>query len=410
MASITEQLSNAKSLLNNFTDDFEEELGENAPSIDSSTSDDEEVEEPVIKTEVISNEINEDPSFTQVGKGGKPIKRSASVTPLFTEKVKNGLKESSFGKKVTVTAEPEEAITFGPVIDKKDFDKSKGKKPNYMLNPVLFQTGIKELSKELGVNVYPEIDLFADEFNKQPGVKEYFHYNPMKKSDSNYDAFTQDWSIYKFVYANFFWGKMHDVILKAKHSKVNLITFLDLSENASSFEYYKLHKENCRVQYNFSNVEDLWVHASTQNGYQKFSTSHLPSGVGKYSLCFFNFHDEKIETAFKKPVVTTPEVNGRLTKKISANIKNPDGERISAHQNENGTVTLTRVVNEAINTSHESIESGENTIKTLEFEIETIIKSKNLEDEKILFQKKKEQFENELKKYQTYLERFKELL
>ena len=58
MASITEQLSNAKSLLNNFTDDFEEELGENAPSIDSSTSDDEEVEEPVIKTEVISNEIN----------------------------------------------------------------------------------------------------------------------------------------------------------------------------------------------------------------------------------------------------------------------------------------------------------------------------------------------------------------
>ena len=209
MASIAEQLSNAKDLLNNFTSEFVEDLSNDAPSIDSSSSDEEEVEVPIIETKVISNEVNDDPSFTQVGKGGKPLKRSASVTPLFTEAVRNGLKESSFGKKVNVvrTEPQEEEIKFGPSVNKKDFDKSKGIKPNYMLNPELFRTGIKALSKQLGVDIFPEVDLFADEFNKQPGVKEFFHYNPKKSHDKNFDAFTQDWSRFKNVYANFFWPK-----------------------------------------------------------------------------------------------------------------------------------------------------------------------------------------------------------
>ena len=205
--------------------------------------------------------------------------------------------------------------------------------------------------------------------------------------------------------------KIHDVIQKAMSSKVNLITFLDLSDSAASMEYYKLYEQHCRVQYNFSNLEDLWIHASDQNGYQKFSTSHLPSGIGKYSLCFFNFHDEKIDTVPKKQVTApAPDINGRLTKKITTSIKNQDGEKISAHQNENGTVTLTRVVNEAVDTSHETSESDGNEIKNLEFEIENIIKSKNLEDENILYQKKKKMFEIEFKKYQNFLESFKNLL
>lgn len=414
MASIAEQLSNAKNLLENFTNDFEEDLSNDAPSIENSSADEDEADETVIEPEVVTNDVEEDSTFTKVGKAGKAVKRSASVTPLFTEKLRSGLKESSFGKKFTVTTEPEEkffkldTFTFGK-IDKKEFDKSIGNKPNYMLNPILFQKGIKALSEKLNVNIYPDVDLFADEFNQQPGVKQFFHYDQSKRKDKNYDAFTQDWEQFKFVYANFFWGKMHDVILKAKQSKVNLITFLDLSPNATSLEYYKLYEEHCRCQYNFSNLDDLWIHASKE-GYFEFMSSHLPKSDGQYALCFFNFHDEKIVDVPKTKVVNPPTVNdGRLSKKITTSVKN--GDKISAHQSKNGTVTLTRVVNEARNISHDdSQESEEDVIKNLEFEIEATLKSKNLVDESVLYKKKKEQFEKMKQEYHNYLVKFEALL
>ena len=108
MASIAEQLSKAKNLLENFTNDFEEDLSNGAPSIENSSADEDEVEETEIEPEVVTNDVEEGPTFTKVGKAGKAVKKSVSVTPLFTEKLRSGLPESSFGKKVTVTTEPEE--------------------------------------------------------------------------------------------------------------------------------------------------------------------------------------------------------------------------------------------------------------------------------------------------------------
>ena len=67
------------------------------------------------------------------------------------------------------------------------------------------------------------MDLFSDEFNKQPGVEKFYHYN-QKNKDENFDAFHQDWTNYKNGYANFFWGKMHDVIEKAQESGMNLLS------------------------------------------------------------------------------------------------------------------------------------------------------------------------------------------
>lgn len=412
MESIEDQLQNARLLLDQVTVNTDEIESLKVTNNNDLSSGDEEADLGNIDKEQV-----EDQGFTTVGKNGKKLKKSASasagvkVTPLFTDAVKSGLQESDFGSTVQNNSSEipkPEKITFGEV-DKKSFDKGQGIKPNYMLNPELFQQAIYELSKKLGVNIYPEVDLFADQWNQQPGVKHFYHWDLKNNKDKDFDAFNQDWSIWKYVYANFFWGKMHDVINKAKESKVNLIAFLDLSKNASGMEYFKLKEDYCRFQYNFTNQEELWVHAS-ESGYQKFMSSHLPKSNGKYSLCFFNFSEDEIILSGNTDTITIENENhGRLQKKIVTSVDTHDGKKISAHQNKNGTVTLKRSVDEAVNISHETV-NDEDTIEQLELQIENIFQSKDCEIEQALFIKKQEHFKSELQKYKQFLNNFKEIL
>lgn len=370
--------------------------------------------------EIVSSSADDNDGFTKVGPYGKAVKKTEPIS--YTQAAKVGLPEKKV--EVSSTNEPETSeeimeplqITFG-TVDKTEFDKSKGNKPNFTLNPELFQKAVYEISKKLGTNIFPDADLFADKFNKQPGVKNFYHYDKFNR-DENFDAFSKDWSEFKNVYANFFWGKMDDVIDKAQTEKVNLLTFLDVSEeNSSVLPYFKLYKQYCQVQYNFSNINDLWVHAS-ETGFDKFSTPHLPKKGGKYALCFFNFGDNKIVKT-SHSIVSEPE-DGRLQHKVSTKISPSNGEVISAFKytkSKDGTVRITRSVSDAINTSHEDgtevdelMISNESLIKTLEIEIESSIKEKDLKDELQLYQKKKEHFEREIKNYENFLQKFKLLL
>ena len=394
-----------------------------------------------VSTIACDDVLSKDGPFTEVGSDGKAREnKKTNLTTKsglsFTDAVRTGLPKTS-----TPVAEPKEVesevdepepipepikIKFNDCIDKKTFDKSKGQKPNFMLNPELLARAIYIISKKLGVNIFPEVDLFADEYNKQPGVEMYYHFN-QKNKDKIFNAFDQDWSKHKYGYGNFFWPKMHEVIVKAQESGMNLLAFLDVSDNATSYEYFKLYKEHCLVQYNVVG-EDLWIHAS-KDGFQKFSSSHLPNTDGEYAVCFFNFNDKKIvktsETVVNDPFVNDPVVNdpvvnetssGRLQRKITTQVHSENGEKLSAHKSEDGTVTLTRSLDQAINTSHDADSvsgehiSNESIIKTLEQDIEGIIKDKSLLDERTLYLKKKEKFEEELKGYETFLQKFKTLL
>jgi len=441
MSTLTDKISGLKGLLEsgNFNLDVEEDDNEvETKKVETKKVKTKKVETKKVGTKKVetkkveTKKVKED-NFTIVGLDGKPLKEISnpdysnalkvglpivdeSVTTELIQKEKE-LKSQTFLKSL----KKPQVLKFG-TVDKRDFDKSLGDKPNYMLNPELFQKAVFEMSKRIGVDITPDIDLFADQNNKQPNVKKFYHFNHKYKFDENYDAFTKDWSIYKNVYANFYWGKMHEVILKAKSEGVNLLTFLDVSPKSSSLEYFKLYKEYSRIQYKFSDsdVNDLWVHAS-ETGYDKFLKSHLPSFNGEYALCFFNFGENKIVK--NEDIVVNKVSSGRLQHTITTQIKVENGEKLSAHTSEDGTVSLTRSLDGAKDITHRMDKevlndyqiSNEGTIKSLEIEIENIFKEKTLDDDLKslhlqLFQKKKASFDKELKIYSEWLQNFHKLL
>lgn len=410
---IDQMTAEAKSLFANLSCDSDSEPDEVEPVITN--------EESVAlkkNEEIVSHDDDDDDGFTKVGSNRK------SVTPKDTEepsvnpgvRVKSYLHAASSNLPETKTEQatnvkevPTEEITepktfsFGKV-EKSNFDKSKGKGPNFMLNPDLFEKAVYEISKRLGHSVKPQIDLFSDIFNKQPEIEKYYHYDKSNR-DELFDAFTKNWGEFETVYANFHWPNMHTVIEKAMKEKVNLLTFLDISENSSSLEYYKLYKEKHLVQYIFNSDHHIWVHAS-ESGYYKFSTSHLPRSEGKYALCFFNFGPKKFEEQGKPDSIDSKSESSRLSKKISSVTKvTPDIKD-----------KLISSVTNAKDTSRESEVSefhitNESVIKSLECEIETIIKKKELSQEfKSLYDFHKEKFDLEFKTYETFLQKFKTLL
>ena len=444
MNSVQEQLNHLKAYELGMTDSEEDYVSD----IDDNIS-------KIITSENENPDLSEDNNdgFTKVGSGGKPIKNQSNENPLWSQKVKG--KSNDDDDSTTIPSPIEDITSFKPqkfkfgVFDKK---ANEGLKPNFMLNPEKFQEAIYYLCKQLNDNVFPEVDLFADQYNKQPGVKKHYHYNKSNQ-DKNFDAFTQDWSQFKIVYGNFFWGKMHEVILKAQRSKVNLITFLDVSEEASVHEYYELYKTYCPIQYNYTVKDDLWVN-TTKNGYQKFLTPHLPRSDGQYALCFFNFNETtnlKLNETINIKLNNFPElktkpslqkVKGRITKTFTTAVSGSGGEKFSVNKNPDGHVTLKKMFDGAENISsknvqvehdvnvepeqsvkegkHEkifgnppfddTINTNDSQINTLELKIKEILDSKSLDDERELFSKKKARFEFELLKYSEYLTNFKEYI
>jgi hypothetical protein len=278
---------------------------------------------------------------------------------------------------------------------------------NYMINPEIYDRAINQLSVEHKTFIKPDVDAFADQYNRQPSCGMFFHYNKKKKDDKFFDAFRQDWSQFKTVYGNFHWGHVHKAIQKAKKENVDFLTFLEITGDASKYPYIKEFENNHYVCY--FNTDDIFVHAD-EDGYHKFQNGHTPNQEAKYALVWFLFREEHQGVSkFEPSPEDFPETLGG-GKKMTIQTELTSSVHFKKVTGPNGDVRIEKLLTEAVNESKtDSDITILDEIQSIESELKLLIETKNLNDEKVLYQKKKNQFIEEMEKYKSYLVNLKGL-